>query len=65
MTFLEILGYARKGVVADRKELEGQMQQAQAAGCDSGVLYCQGRMKQLDADAAALDEFESLHNRKS
>ena len=58
MTYLEILGWARKGVIAEMQEkaLEGQAHDI--AG------HCQKMIDELDVRLATLDEIEELHNRK-
>ena len=55
MTYLEILGWARKGEMQE-KALEGQA--LDIAG------HCQEVIDTLDIKLATLDEIEDLHNRK-
>ena len=60
MTYLEILGWARKGVIAE-KENYRQMQEKQAHDIAG---HCQKMIDELDVRLATLDEIEELHNRK-
>lgn len=64
MTYLEILGWARKGVTAE-KENYRQMQEKALEGQAHDIAgHCQKMIDELDVRLATLDEIEELHNRK-
>ena len=64
MTYLEILGWARKGVIAE-KENYRQMQEKALEGQALDIAgHCQEVIDTLDIKLATLDEIEDLHNRK-
>lgn len=64
MTYLEILGWARKGVRAD-KEKHREMQEKALEGQAFDIAgHCQEVIDTLDVKLATLDEIEDLHNRK-
>lgn len=64
MTYLEILGWARKGVIAE-KENYRQMQEKALEGQAHDIAgHCQKMIDELDVRLATLDEIEELHNRK-
>lgn len=64
MTYLEILGWARKGIIAE-KENYRQMQGKALSGQAMDIArHCQERIDDLDVRLATLDEIEDLHNRK-
>lgn len=64
MTYLEILGWARKGIQAD-KEKHREMQEKALEGQALDIARrCQEVIDTLDVKLATLDEIEDLHNRK-
>ena len=64
MTYLEILGWARKGLQAD-KEKHREMQEKALEGQALDIAgHCQEVIDTLDVKLATLDEIEDLHNRK-
>lgn len=64
MTYLEILGWARKGIQAD-KEKHREMQKKALEGQALDIAgHCQEVIDTLDVKLATLDEIEDLHNRK-
>lgn len=64
MTYLEILGWARKCVIAE-KENYRQMQEKALEGQAHDIAgHCQKMIDELDVRLATLDEIEELHNRK-
>lgn len=64
MTYLEILGWARKGIQAD-KEKHREMQEKALEGQALDIAgHCQEVIDTLDVKLATLDEIEDLHNRK-
>ena len=64
MTYLEILGWARKGIRAD-KEKHRQMQEKALEGQAHDIAgHCQEVINDLDVKLAILDEIEELHNKK-
>lgn len=64
MTYLEILGWARKGIQAD-KEKHREMQEKALDGQALDIArHCQEVIDALDVKLATLDEIEDLHNRK-
>ena len=64
ITYLEILGWARKGLNAE-KENYRQMQEKALSGQAMDIArHCQERIDDLDVRLATLDEIEDLHNRK-
>lgn len=64
MTYLEVLGWARKGLNAE-KENYRQMQEKALSGQAMDIArHYQERIDDLDVRLATLDEIEDLHNRK-
>jgi hypothetical protein len=64
MTYLEILGWARKGIRTD-KEKHRQMQEKALEGQAHDIAgHCQEVIDDLDVKLAILDEIEELHNKK-
>ena len=61
MTYLEILGWARKGVIAE-KENYRQMQEKALEGQAHDIAgHCQKMIDELDVRLATLDEIEELY----
>lgn len=61
MTYLEILGWARKGIQAD-KEKHREMQEKALEGQALDIAgHCQEVIDTLDVKLATLDEIEDLH----
>lgn len=70
MTYLEILSWARKGIIAERKEI-AEMRETAYMKCAEGdpsagrmIDALSAKIRRLDTDAATLDEIEAIHNRK-
>ena len=64
MTYLEILGWARRGIRAEITKLR-TMQDKAIEGQAHGITeHCQERIDDLDVRLATLDELEDIHNRK-
>lgn len=64
MTYLEILGWARRGIKAEQQHYREMQDKAIAGGAHDIMRHCQATIDKLDVDLATLDEIEELHNRK-
>lgn len=64
MTYLEILGYARKGIKAEQDKLREMQERAIEGGAHVLMHTLQEEIDSLDVKAATLDELEEIHNRK-
>lgn len=64
MTYLEILGWARKGIKAEQENYRAMQEKAIEGGAHDIMRHCQDRIDKLDVDLATLDELEDIHNRK-
>ena len=64
MTYLEILGWARKGVIAENENFRQMQEKALEGQAHDIAGHCQERIDELDVRLATLDEIEELHNRK-
>lgn len=64
MTYLEILGWARKGIKAEQTRLREMQEKALEGQNHTIASYAQDQIDKLDVDLATLDEIEELHNRK-
>lgn len=64
MTYLEILGYARKGIKAEQDKLREMQERAIEGGAHALMRTLQEEIDSLDVKAATLDELEEIHNRK-
>lgn len=69
MTYLEILGWARKGIRAEKAKLHEMQDKAlEKAGGNADARkmadMLQEQIDQLEVRSATLDEIEDLHNRK-
>lgn len=64
MTYLEILGWARKGIKARQTELRAMQDKAIEGQALDIMRAAQEEIDALDVKAATIDEIEELHNRK-
>lgn len=64
MTYLEILGWARKGIQADQEKHREMQEKAIEGGSHDIMRFCQQRIDEMDVKLATLDEIEDIHNRK-
>ncbi len=64
MTYLEILGWARKGIRAEQAERRAMQEKAIEGQAMDIARFCQERIDEMDVKLATLDEIEELHNRK-
>lgn len=64
MTYLEILGWARKGISAEKDNYRAMQEKALEGQALDIARHCQERIDKLDVDLATLDEIEDIHNRK-
>ena len=64
MTYLEILGWARKGLQAEKANYRQMQEKAQEGQAHDNAGHCQERIDELEVRLATLDEIEDLHNRK-
>ena len=64
MTYLEILGWARKGVIAEMENYRQMQEKALEGQAHDIAGHCQKMIDELDVRLATLDEIEELHNRK-
>ena len=64
MTYLEIPGWARKGVIAEKKNYRQMQEKALEGQAHDIAGHCQKMIDELDVRLATLDEIEELHNRK-
>lgn len=64
MTYLEILGWARKGVIAEKENYRQMQEKALERQAHDIAGHCQKMIDELDVRLATLDEIEELHNRK-
>lgn len=64
MTYLEILGWARKGINAEKDNYRAMQEKALEGQAHDIACHCQERIDALDVGLATLDEIEELHNRK-
>ncbi len=65
MTYLEILGYARKGIKAEQDKLREMQERAIEGGASKLVQSIQEEIDRLEVKEATLDELEEIHNRKT
>lgn len=64
MTYLELLGWARKGIQAEQAK-HHEMQEKAIEGQALDIMrFCQQRIDEMDVKLATLDEIEDIHNRK-
>ena len=64
MTYLEILGLARKGLRADKDKLREMQTKMIEGGNKIMVEKLQDSIDEIEVKEATLDEIEELHNRK-
>lgn len=64
MTYLEILGWARRGIQSEKENLRAMQEKALEGQAHDIASHCQDRIDAMDVDLATLDEIEELHNRK-
>ena len=64
MTYLEILGWARKGISAEKANLRTMQEKALEGQAHDIASHCQERLDALDVRLATLEELEDIHNRK-
>lgn len=64
MTYLEILGWARMGDLAEKKNYRQMQEKALEGQAHDIAGHCQKMIDELDVRLATLDEIEELHNRK-
>lgn len=64
MTYLEILGWARKGIKAEQTQHREMLEKAIEGGAHDIMRFCQDQIDAMDVKLAILDEIEGLHNRK-
>ena len=62
MTYLEILGWARKGIQADKAKHREMQEKALEGQALDIARHCQEVIDALDVKLATLDEIEHLHN---
>ncbi|MBR2329575.1 MAG: hypothetical protein IKA58_06820 [Clostridia bacterium] len=63
MTYLAILGWARKGIKAEQEKHHQMQEKAIEGGAHDIMRHCQNIIDSLDVKLATLDEIEELHNR--
>lgn len=64
MTYLEILGYARKGVEAEIAYYRAMQEKALQGQAHDLARFAQISIDALEVKRATLDELEEIHNRK-
>lgn len=64
MTYLEILGWARKGLKAEQDNHRAMQEKALEGQAHDIARHCQTVIDGIDVKLATLDEIEELHNRK-
>lgn len=64
MTYLEILGWARKGIRIEQEKLHMMQEKAIEGQALDIARHCQEQIDDMDVKLATLDEIEELHNRK-
>lgn len=64
MTYLEILGWARKGIAAEGARLREMQEKAIEGQAHELMQAVQEQIDILDVKRATLDEIEEIHNRK-
>lgn len=70
MTYLELLSWARKGIVAEQNKLRNMREKASdgmasgAKGAKSLYEACMEKIDALDVRLVTINELEEIHNRK-
>lgn len=64
MTYLEILGWARKGIQAEQAKHREMQEKAIEGGAHDIMRFCQQRIDEMDVKLSTLEEIEDIHNRK-
>ena len=64
MTYLEILGWARKGMTAESARIREMRDKAIEGQAHDLMRAMQEQIDALDVKRATLDEIEEIHNRK-
>ena len=64
MTYLEILGWARKGMAAENAKLHEMQGKAIEGQAHDLMRAIQEQIDGLEVKRATLDEIEEIHNRK-
>lgn len=64
MTYLQILGWARKGITAEKEHYRAMQEKALEGRAHDIARHCQEHIDALDVNLATLDEIEDIHNRK-
>lgn len=64
MTYLQILGWARKGIAAEKEHYRAMQEKALEGQAHDIARHCQDCIDKLEVDLVTLDEIEELHNRK-
>ena len=64
MTYLELLGWARKGIQAEQAKHHEMQEKAIEGQAHDIMRFSQQRIDEMDVKLATLDEIEDIHNRK-
>lgn len=64
MTYLELLGWARKGIQAEQAKHHEMQEKAIEGQAHDIMRFCQQCIDEMDVKLATLDEIEDIHNRK-